>query len=315
MPTEKSETAGYLTCTTKRQVPYQPPHRSRIGLPNLGDTCYVNSAIQCLAHCTSLNPGLHALMPPDATMHGTGTIAASERIAAHYWEVIISGDLNVGHLNLGNLPNLLLEIRIVHAVDFQKQKQLDAHDAMIWLLQCIKYRTTSVEVDNFGVNMTESMTCQVKFCGRYDAPESDPVKFLSLSLEVPGYNTTLQACLVSFFAPQERQWRCDECNQLRPQSVITSPVGTYQIRCAGFPKFVNLHLKRFKSNANGSNTGGNRQRVDFPREKLAFGSVCNCTHSPKPEYNLMLVIQHMTTPGRTEGHFITIARQTVHQQW
>jgi len=81
------------------------------------------------------------------------------------------------------------------------------------------------------------------------------------------------------------------------------------------PRFIILHLKRFKSIANGSNTGGNRQRVDFPREKLAFGSVCNCTDSPKPEYDLMSVIQHITTPGRTGVHFITIARQTVHQQW
>jgi len=186
---------------------------------------------------------------------------------------------------------------------------------MIWFSQCIKYRTTLVEVDNFGVNITESMTCQVKDCGRYDAPAPDPVKFLSLSLEVTGYNTTLQACLVSFFAPQERQWRCDECRQLRPQSVITSPVGTYQIRCACFQKFVILHLKRFQSNANGSKTGGNRQRADFPREKLAFGSACNCTDSPKPEYDLILVIQHITTPERTGGHFITIARQTVQQQW
>jgi len=82
-------------CTTKREVPYHPPHRSRIDLPNLGDTCYVNSAIQCLAHCTSLNPGLHARMPADATTHGTGTMATSERVAAHYWKVI--GDLNAGN--------------------------------------------------------------------------------------------------------------------------------------------------------------------------------------------------------------------------
>jgi len=67
-------------CTTKRQVPYHPPHRNRIGLPNLGDTSYGNSAIQCLAHCTSLNPGLHARMPADATTHGTCTMAASERV-------------------------------------------------------------------------------------------------------------------------------------------------------------------------------------------------------------------------------------------
>jgi len=81
----------------------------------------------------------------------------------------------------------------VHAADFQKQQLLDAHDAMIWLLQCIQYRTTSVEVGNdFGVNMTESMTCPVKDCGKYDAPEPDLVKFLSLSLEVPVYNTTLR---------------------------------------------------------------------------------------------------------------------------
>ena len=75
-------------------------------------------------------------MPADATMHGTGTTAASEQVAAHYWKII--GDVHVGHLNLGNLQNLLLEIRIVHAVDLQKQQQLDAHDAMMWLLQFIK---------------------------------------------------------------------------------------------------------------------------------------------------------------------------------
>jgi len=139
-----------------------------IFLPNLGDTCDVNSAIQCLAHCTSLNPGLHTLMPADAKIHGTGRTAASKRVAAHYWKVI--GDLNVGQLNIGNLQNLLLEIRIVHVADFQKQQQLDAHDATIWLLQCIQYRTTSVEVGNFEVSMTESMTCQVQDYCRYDAP-------------------------------------------------------------------------------------------------------------------------------------------------
>jgi len=96
MPTKNQKQPA--TCTTKRQVPYKPSHRSRIGLPNLGDTCYVNSAIQCLVHCTSLNLGLHALMPADAKMYGTGRTAASERVAAHYWKVI--GDLNVGQLNI-----------------------------------------------------------------------------------------------------------------------------------------------------------------------------------------------------------------------
>jgi len=139
--------------------------------------------------------------------------------------------------------------------------------------------------------------------------------FYLLSLEMPGYNTTLEACLANFFAPQERQWQCDKCKQHRPQSVAKSPVGTYQIRCAGFPQIVILHLKRFKNNASGSSIGGSKTRVDFPKEKLAFGSVCNCTDSPKPKYDLMSVIQCITTHGQTGGHFVTNARHTVDQAW
>jgi len=45
--------AGSSMCSNVRQVPCIPPQRSRLGLQNLGDTCY----LQCLAHCSVLNPG------------------------------------------------------------------------------------------------------------------------------------------------------------------------------------------------------------------------------------------------------------------
>jgi len=160
---------------TKRQVPYKPPHCSRIGLPNLGDTCDLNSGIQCLAHCRELNSGRQGPGQADATTAGTSKISASERAAAHYWKVI--SDLNVGQLNNGNLHNLFRELRILRPQDFQQQQILDAHDALIWLLQCIQCETTSTVYGNFGVKMTESMKCQLRDCGKYNAPEPDPVKF------------------------------------------------------------------------------------------------------------------------------------------
>jgi len=136
---------------------------------------------------------------------------------------------NVGQFNDGNLHNLIRKLRILRPQDFQKQQLLDAHDTLIWLLQCINCGTTSAVVGNFGVQMTESTKCQVRECGRYDAPEPAPVQFVSLSVEIPCYNTTLEAFLANFFAPQERQWQCDECKQFRPHMVTISLVGTYQI--------------------------------------------------------------------------------------
>jgi len=97
--------------------------------------------------------------------------------------------------------------------------------------------------------------------------------------------------------------------------VTSSSVGTYQMRCAGFPETVILHLKRFEDDASGSSLAGNQTRVDFPTERLAFGSVCNCTDNPKPEYDLMSVIQYITKVGQTGGHFVTIARHAVDQAW
>jgi len=139
----------------------------------------------------------------DANTAGTPALSATERAAALYWKVI--GNLNVGHLNHGNLHNLIRELWIVRPQDFQKQKLLDAHDALILLLQCIKCQTTSAVVGSFGVQMTESMKCQVRECGRYEAPEPGPLQCLSLSLQIPGYNTTFEACLANFFAPQEKK--------------------------------------------------------------------------------------------------------------
>jgi len=66
-----------------------------------------------------------------------------------------------------------------------------------------------------------------------------------------------------------------------------------------------------KKKAHGSSAGGNKTCADFPKGKLAFGSVCKCTESPKPEYDLKLVIQHITTPGQT----IAIVQHTVDQEW
>jgi len=59
--------------------------------------------------------------------------------------------------------------------------------------------------------MTGGIKCQPRDCGSHNAPEPDPVKFLSLSLEIPWHTTTLHARLTSFFAIQERQWQCVEC--------------------------------------------------------------------------------------------------------
>ena len=75
------------------------------------------------------------------------------------------------------------------------------------------------------------MKCQVRDCGRYDTPEPAPLKFLSLSLEIPGYNTTLEACLANFFAPQDRQWQCDECKQHRTECYRVSSGDQHRTEC------------------------------------------------------------------------------------
>jgi len=167
---------------------------------------------RCLAHCGELNLVRQGPVQADATTAGTSTISTTERAAAHYWKVI--SDLNVGQFNDGNLHNLIRKLRILRPQDFQKQQLLDAHDTLIWLLQCINCGTTSAVVGNFGVQMTESTKCQVRECGRYDAPEPASVKFLSLSLEIPCYHTTLEACLANFFAPRKDSGSVMNANNL-----------------------------------------------------------------------------------------------------
>lgn len=75
--------------------------------------------------------------------------STGEQAAAHCWKVI--GDLNVGLTNNTNLHILLQELQIVRPQDFEMQQQLDAQDALIWLLHCIQLGTTSAAVGNFGV--------------------------------------------------------------------------------------------------------------------------------------------------------------------
>ncbi|KAH6828771.1 ubiquitin-specific protease 23 [Perilla frutescens var. hirtella] len=228
------------------------------GLRNLGNTCFLNSVLQCLTYTAPLAAYLQS-----------GKHQSSCRTSGFCALCAIQKHVSRALQSTGRIlepKDLVSNLRCISR-SFRNARQEDAHEYMVNLLEsmhkcCLPSGVSSESPGAydkslvhkiFGGRLRSQVKCmQCSYCSN----KFDP--FLDLSLEIVRADS-LHKALDHFTAKElldggAREYQCDQCKQ--------KVKALKQLTIHKAPQVLAVHLKRFSSHAPG-------QKID---RKVAFGT-------------------------------------------
>ncbi|XP_066148796.1 ubiquitin carboxyl-terminal hydrolase 2-like isoform X3 [Euwallacea fornicatus] len=309
-----------------------------VGLRNIGNTCFMNSVLQCLSNTRVLLD----YIKKDAYQKDVNTstsamkgalIKAFAEVIKELWAYDSSGPVNTAALK-SQIQRF--------APRFMGYSQQDAQEFLRYLLEGLheevnrvtikpKPITTDIDdnlpdsekaaeawrrylrsedsfiVDAFVGQLKSTLKCT--HCGHCSVT-FDP--FWDLSLPLPsGRNAgplRLSHCLESFTKEEtldgDEKPKCAKCNERRRC--------TKSFTIQKFPQVLVIHLKRFSPMERFR--GKLNTLVEFPLEGLDLTPYAAETQSgPSPRYNLYAVSEHSGTPY--SGHYTAHCKNPIDGRW
>lgn len=213
------------------------------GLENLGNTCFLNSVLQCLTYTEPLAAYLQRSKHQNSC-HIAGFCALCA-IQKHVSRALQSSGRILAP------KDLVSNLRCISR-NFRNFRQEDAHEYMVNLLESMHKCCLPSGVPSESPNAYERSLVHKIFGGRlrsevkcmqcsYSSHKFDP--FLDLSLEIAKAES-LQKALMNFTTAEqldggERQYQCQQCKQkVRALKRLTVHKAPY---------VLTIHLKRFRS--------------------------------------------------------------------
>lgn len=218
------------------------------GLNNHGNTCFLNSTLQCLLHTPALSQIL--LKESQMALRGLDRNSSQQTILQYYQRLVVDVWTPSSKRKTLSPRTMVQNIRRV-GKQFRPNRQEDAHEYLRQLLDCMheeilkahniktsdgKIAETTFISRVFGGYLRNELKCSV--CTFSSKTYNH---FLDLSLEVTGGVSDVTSALKAFIKIEKlssgNEWFCDQCKKKVKASK--------QMTINKSPNVLVLHLKRF----------------------------------------------------------------------
>ncbi|RZB66175.1 Ubiquitin carboxyl-terminal hydrolase 25 isoform B [Glycine soja] len=273
----------------KRKTGTGPP----LGLRNLGNSCYLNSVLQCLTYTPPLANFCLRLQ------HSSLCDSSASSCPFCILEKQIARSLRLDLTY--DAPSKIQSCIRIFAENFRCGRQEDAHEFLRYVIDachntCLrlkKLRRKGAEANGGGGGDTGGGTVvkeifggalqsQVKcLCCGYESNKVDEIMDISLDVF---HSNSLKDSMQKFFQPEvldgNNKYKCDSCKKL--------VAAKKQMSILQAPNILVIQLKRFEGIL-----GGKIDKAVAFEEVLVLSSfMCKASQDPQPEYKLFGTIVH-----------------------
>jgi len=309
-----------------------------VGLQNLGNTCFMNSAIQCLSNTTPLtdyflgydwakeinkqNPlgmkgevasAFGSLISKIWTGDSRAVAPTTLRQKISKFNPIFTGyqQHDAQELLAFLLDGLHEDLNRVHNKPYIEDVEADGRDDEELAMEAWKgylQRNRSIIVDLFQGQLRNELRCNK--CG-HKSLKFDPFMYLSLPVErsrISKKSVDLQHC-IDLFCQKEKldgdnKWYCPKCKKFQ--------VATKKLDVWKFPAILIIHLKRFQHDKSGRRSKLNTL-VNFEIEDMDLTQYAKGPQKDDPMYDLFAVVNHHGSLGG--GHYTACGKNRIDSKW